>query len=72
VKRAAERMQNGMQKGMKLKNVWDEFSGLELVDAATAHGYNLMVKFFWAKTVELCKDNKLKEVLTALFLLYAV
>jgi ribosomal protein L16/L10AE len=23
IKKAAERMQNGMQKGMKLKNVWD-------------------------------------------------
>jgi hypothetical protein len=43
-----------------------------LVDAGTAHGYYLMVKFYWAKITEMCKDAKLKEVLTALFLLYAI
>lgn len=71
IKRAAERIQSGMQRGMKLKDAWDEFSGMELVEAATAHGYNLMVRFYWAKIAELCKDAKLKEVLTTLFLLYA-
>lgn len=65
-------MQQGMQKGMKLKNVWDEFSGLELVDAATAHGYSLIVKSSWSKITELCKDAKVKEVLTLLFQLYAI
>ena len=70
-KRAAERIQSGTQRGMKLKDAWDEFSGMELVEAATAHGYNLMVKFYWAKVELLCKDAKLKEVLTTLFLLYA-
>jgi acyl-CoA oxidase len=61
-----------MQKGMKLKNSWDEFSGLELVDAATAHGYNLIVKYYWQRIEALCKDAKLKEVLTTLFRLYAI
>jgi hypothetical protein len=42
-----------------------------LVDAATAHGYNLMIKFYWLKIQELCKDKNLKEVLIHLFQLYA-
>lgn len=45
---------------------------MELVDAATAHGYNLMVKYFWKKVNDLCTDAALKEVLTSLFQLYAV
>lgn len=45
---------------------------MELVDAATAHGYYLMVKFYWDKVNDLCKEPRLKEVLTTLFLLYAV
>lgn len=72
IKKAAERIQKGMQKGMKLKNSWDEYSGLELVDAATAHGYNIMVKYNEAKIEHLCKDPNLKEVLTNLFRLYAI
>lgn len=42
------------------------------MDAATAHGYNLMVKYFWKKVNDLCTDAALKEVLTTLFQLYAV
>lgn len=42
------------------------------MDAATAHSYYLMVKFYWDKINELCKEPRLKEVLTTLFLLYAV
>jgi acyl-CoA oxidase len=72
VKRAGLRMQRGVERGMSPKASWDEHSQLELVDAATAHGYNIILKYNYGKICELCRDERLKEVLTDLLRLYAL
>lgn len=47
IKKASEKILQGVTGGQDMKRVWDELAGLELVEASIAHSYYWMVNNFY-------------------------
>lgn len=73
VKKATEKMREGvMDKGMQMKKTWDEYAGLELVEAAAAFSYQWLIQNYFNRISSQNISSNVKNVLTRLFNLYAV
>lgn len=56
---------------MELKKTWDEFSGIDLVEASIAHSYYWMVNNLHEGVAKI-GDTPTRKALEKIFLLYAV
>jgi len=55
-----------------MKEAWDHYAGLELVEAATAHTYLWIYQNFYEKIYLKTKNERVRAVLIKLLLLYGV
>jgi acyl-CoA oxidase len=71
VKKAGEKLLQGITGGLELKKTWDELAGIDLVEASTAHSYYWMVKNFYVDVTKI-EDRNTRKALGRVFLLYAI
>ena len=71
IKKAGQKLLQGVTSGIEMKKTWDEFAGLELVQCAVAHSYYWIVNNFYLSCQKVT-DQPTKAALERLFLLYAV
>lgn len=65
-------MQELISLGNNPKNVWDTQVGLDLKEAGIAHIYFWIFETFQTKIYILSKNEKVRQVLTRLLLLYGI
>lgn len=71
IKKAGEKILSGVTGGMDMKKTWDEHSGIELVEAATAHSYYWMVNNYH-EAVKAISDKDTQTAMNRLLLLYTI
>ena len=71
IKKAGEKILLGLTSGMDMKTTWDEYAGIELLDASTSHSYLWMINNFY-EGVERVQDVETRKALMRLFLLYTI
>lgn len=55
-----------------MKEAWDQYAGLELVEAGIAHTYLWIYQNFYEKIYLKTKNEKVRAVLVKLLLLYGL
>ncbi|KAL4508172.1 hypothetical protein ABPG72_021545 [Tetrahymena utriculariae] len=68
---ASQKIMEGLEKGLSMKETWDSYAGINLVDASTAHVEYFTYTSFLEMIVE-ASNEKVKEVLIKLCLLYGI
>ena len=72
VKKVATKMQTLISDGQNAKEVWDTKAGLDLKEAAIAHTYFWIFETFQTRIYLSTKNEKVRQVLTRLLLLYGI
>jgi hypothetical protein len=72
IKRAGIKLQSSIDKGENPQSAWDGHVGMDLKEAGMAHAYFWLFENFQTKILTATKNEKVRQVLTRLLLLYGI
>lgn len=72
LKKIATKMSEGIADGMNPKELWDTKAGLDLTESSVSHTYFWIYEAFQARIYTSGQNEKVRNVLTRLLLLYGV